>query len=109
MEEERYFHKIDLEGWKGNPEVFLKFKIRYASLISCLHGMKYMIESLPSGEARTALEAKYKRAYALLDDEIQSIFADTFNCGWWDQQPSLDWIGEDDYLELFFPIGNEAR
>lgn len=99
-----FFEKIEMtENWKSDESLFLKAKARYAALIGCLQGMKYMIDhaAIPNGEEIL------QKAYAEIEESLQEICGEMMNCGQLGGPLPLNWIIEDDFLQFIFPIKNE--
>lgn len=99
------------DNWKEDPVEFLKMKVQHGSLIGALQGALYIIEKLEAmGEEvplKTAVaEARdeYWKMTGEATEHIQGIVAETFNCGWMDQEPSFDWIVNDSLLQEKFPV-----
>jgi hypothetical protein len=93
-----------MSDWKSDPVEFLKMKVRYGSLLGVLHGALYLIEQMEDSPEKDKMLSIYSKMHSKTLDEIQEIVADIFNCGWMDQQPDIEWIVSDNFLQDKFPI-----
>jgi len=95
------------KNWKNDPNEFMKMKIRYSGILGVLQGALYLIqqiEPLLDEKSVEKMHSIYSDLYVKSEEEIEEITGDIVNCGYIDQQPDINWIVEDQFLQEKFPV-----
>lgn len=82
----------------------VELKVRYGSLLGALQMLTYLGQHLP--QCKEAIEELGKEVYKKVDAELDGIIEETFASGWLDDEPKLEQIVEDDYLQKLFPVSD---